>query len=735
MKKRVFEMAKELKLTNKEVLAALKAMKVNVTSHMGAVDDKTAKALTARFTKTSAKTAAPVKEPAPEKSPKKTKSSKIESAPVVKDVPTPQAVPVQTVHAPVTVENLVPTIEPLPVVAVVPDPSPGPTTNKVSTPLEPSPEPTVDNISTPLEPALPVVKVSELATVGELAEKLQVSAGDLIKKMLGRGKFLTINQTVSEEVTHVLGEAYGCKIELISSLDDSMLYVETASAGEMRTRPPVVTIMGHVDHGKTSLLDAIRKTNVTAKEAGGITQHIGAYRVKLEKGYVTFIDTPGHEAFTRLRARGAKVTDVVVLVVAADDGVMPQTIEAIAHANAANLPIVVAVNKIDKGDANPDRVKQQLVERGIVPEEWGGKHIFIEVSAKKNLGLEKLLEMLLLEADLLELKACPTLPAKGTLIEAKLDKNRGPVATVLVQNGTLRVGDSFVAGVTYGKVRAMYDDRGERLTEAGPSTPVEVTGFVKRAAPGDSLIVVKDEKMARQISMRREEMAKGRAMIQRRHVTLEALYQQIQQGAIKQLSIILKADAGGSIEAIAQSLQQLSTDQVKLVVLHSGVGNVNESDVMLASASNAIIIGFHVKADSQAEAVALSEAVEIKLYHIIYDVIAEVKAAMEGLLELVEHEVVVGGAEVRKVFKVGKTGNILGAMVTEGTVHRGDLVHVWRGAVTVFEGKISSLKRFQDDVKDVAAGYECGLSIEGFEGAQAGDRLQAYVKETSKQKL
>lgn len=580
------------------------------------------------------------------------------------------------------------------------------------------------------------IQIGETITIKDLAEKMHVKAADLIKRLMMLGMLVTINQEIDAETATILAQEFGYEVEVKPGFDIESLLAEEPETdpAALRPRPPIVTVMGHVDHGKTSLLDAIRKTNVTATEAGGITQHIGAYQVEKNDRKITFIDTPGHEAFTAMRARGAKVTDVAVLVVAADDGVMPQTVEAINHARAANVPIVVALNKIDKPNANPDRVKKELADQGLVPEDWGGDTIVVPVSALKKQGIEDLLEMILLVADILELKANPDRPARGTIIESRLDKGRGPVATVLVQNGTLNVGDTLVAGQQFARVRAMIDDRGRRVSEAGPSTPVEVLGFSEVPEAGETFVVV-EERLARQIAQKRlakkrEEEARARAKI-----ALEDVYRRIQEGQIKELPLIVKADVQGSVEALSKALERLGTDEVRVNLIHTGVGAITETDIMLASASGAIIIGFNVRPDVNARKAQEREKVDIRLYQVIYDAINDVKAALSGLLEPEYHEVVTGRAEVRKVFHVSRLGTIAGCYVNEGKVNRDASVRVIRDGVVVHTGKISSLKRFKDDVREVAQGFECGLMVENYNDIQEGDELEFFVTEAVKRQL
>lgn len=591
--------------------------------------------------------------------------------------------------------------------------------------------------SSPPPPAVAVIEPIRLdfpISVGALAAKLNVRVAELIKSLMGMGVFANVNQLLGEEVVIKLGAQLGMAVEKTAEEEKENLPSSESEKGgdqNLQHRSPVVTLMGHVDHGKTSLLDAIRKTNVAAKEAGRITQHIGAYGVDLPgKGHVTFLDTPGHEAFTAMRARGANVTDVVVLVVAADDGVMPQTIEAIDHAREAGVPIVVAVNKCDLPQASPQKVMVQLQKLELVSEEWGGKTIFCKVSAKTGEGIDHLLEMLLLESEVLELKANPSLPAQGTVIESRLTKGSGPAATVIVQKGTLRVGDVVIAGPYYGKVRALHNDRGKNIREAGPSYAAEVHGLSGIPEAGETFEVIEEERTARQTAEKRlfEKREKGKRGIGK-HLTLEDLHQKIKEGAVKELKLIIKADGQGSIEALSQSLEKLSNDSVRLHVIHGGVGGPNESDVMLAAASDAVIIGFHVKAEPRTLQLGEEEGVDIRLYQIIYEAVEDVRKAMEGLLEPSFYEVLEGRAEVRKVFRSSKSGTVGGSSVTKGKITRASKVRLLRNQKVVFDGKVSSLKRFKDDVREVAEGYEFGFVLEGFSDLQEGDSLEAYRME------
>lgn len=580
------------------------------------------------------------------------------------------------------------------------------------------------------------IKLEEGTTVKEFAELIGQKIPDVIKKFMELGYMPTINQPVDMDAAVLVAESFGVKVETVTAEQIDVIEEVVEDAENLKPRPPVITIMGHVDHGKTSLLDAIRQTKVTETEAGGITQHIGAYKVSYQGKEITFLDTPGHEAFTALRARGAKVTDIVVLVVAADDGVMPQTIEAIDHAKAANVPIVVAINKIDKPEANPTRVKTELAEHGVVPEEWGGQNIFVEVSAKKKIGIENLLEMILLQAEIMELKANPNRPARGTIIEAKLDRGRGPVATVIIQSGTLRVGDAFVAGTASGKVRALIDDTGKRIDEAGPSTPVEIIGFSDVPNAGDVFVCVEDEKKARQIALARLQKQRLAEIKKQKKLTLDELYSKIKEGQIKELGIVLKGDVQGSIEALKSAFEGITHPEVKVRVIHSAVGGINESDVMLATASNAIVIGFNVRPELKASQLAEKEGVDIRLYNIIYDAIEDIKKAIEGMLEPTIKERILGRAEVRQTFQISKVGTIAGCYVIDGHISRAsDGIRVIRNNIVIYEGKIGSLKRFKEDVREVQTGYECGITIENFNDIKVGDILENYVIEKIAAKL
>jgi translation initiation factor IF-2 len=599
------------------------------------------------------------------------------------------------------------------------------------------------SLSTEPLPITRTITITEGISVKDLAEKLGIRAKDLIARLLARGVFATINQTLNVEMANDMARQFGADTTVISfeaqvqqEMETQALAANDEAVFNEVTRPPVVTIMGHVDHGKTSLLDAIRSTNVAGGEAGGITQHIGAYKVAItDKNSpalgreIVFLDTPGHEAFTRMRARGSKVTDIVVIVVAADDGVMPQTLEAIDHAKAAKVPIIVAVNKIDKPDALPDRVKKQLADRGLMPEDWGGDTVFVDVSAKAHTNLNLLLEMICLVADLQNLKGVPERSATGTVLEAKLDRGRGPVATVLIQNGTLRAGENFVVGNIFGKVRAMFDDRGRSVEAAPPATPVEILGLEGLPQAGDQLVVVADRDKAREISEYREAKAREAQLAKTSRVSLEGLAEQIKTAGVKELPIILKGDVQGSVEVITDLLGRLSTDKVKTKVLHASVGAITETDVLLASASNAIIIGFNVRPERKAQEMADQEKVDIRLHSIIYELQDEMKKAMVGLLEPTIKETYLGRAEVRDTFRIPKAGTIAGCFVVDGTIRRDSEVRLLRDNVVVFKGKVASLRRFKDDASEVRNGMECGISIANYNDVKVGDVIEAFATE------
>jgi translation initiation factor IF-2 len=593
-----------------------------------------------------------------------------------------------------------------------------------------------DNESTLAEEV--VIEIEDTITVKELSDKLKKPITEVIKQLMFMGVMAAINQELDFNTAEKLAEKFDAlvikKEEPLPVDKDDEDNDEDINEENYEKRPPVVTVMGHVDHGKTSILDAIKKSKITETEAGGITQHIGAYTVEVNNEKITFLDTPGHEAFTTMRARGAQITDIVILVVAADDGVMPQTVEAINHCKAANVPIIVAINKIDKVGANIDRVKQELTEYNLIPEDWGGDIVTVPVSAHTKEGLDSLLEMILLTAEMEELTADSNRKAKGTVIEAKLDKGRGPVASLLVQNGTLKVGDSILVGTTYGRIRAMFDDKGHNISSAGPSIPVEILGLSEVPDAGDRFNVVKDEKTARNMAEARKEKLRQERMKSSNKVSLEDLYSQIQEGKVKELDVIVKADVQGSVEAVTQSLEKLSTESVKVRVIHGAVGAISETDVTLASASNAVIIGFNVRPSNNATSLAEKEGVNIRTYRIIYDALEDIKSAMLGLLEPEYKEVILGNAEVRAVYKISSVGTIAGCYVLNGKIARNSKARVIRDGIVIFESEISSLKRFKDDAKEVAAGYECGLSIEKFNDLKEGDMIEAFVMEEVKPK-
>lgn len=575
------------------------------------------------------------------------------------------------------------------------------------------------------------ITFSESLTVSELAKKLHKEPSEIIKKLFMLGVMATINQELDKDSIELIAGEYGVEVEEEIKVDATDLEVYFTEDTEEQTeeRPSVVTIMGHVDHGKTTLLDSIRNTKVTAGEAGGITQHIGAYQVEVDGKKITFLDTPGHAAFTTMRARGAKVTDIAIIVVAADDGVMPQTVEAINHAKAAEVPIIIAVNKMDKEAANPDRVMQELTEYELVPEAWGGDTIFVPLSALSGEGIDNLLEMIVLVSEVEELKANPNRLAQGTVIEAQLDKGRGSVATLLVQNGTLKVGDPIVVGNTFGRVRAMVNDLGRRVKEAGPSAPVEITGLNDVPQAGDRFVVFEDEKTARSVGEARASQALQAQRGEKSKVSLENLFEQMKQGEMKDLNLVLKADVQGSVEALAASLMKIEVEGVNIRIIHTGVGAINESDITLASASNAIVIGFNVRPDVNAKRTAEAEGVEIRLHRIIYKVMEEIEAAMQGMLDPEFEEKIIGQAEVRQTFKVSKVGTIAGSYVTEGKISRDSGVRLIRDGIVIFEGELDALKRFKDDAKDVARGYECGITIKNFNDVKEGDVIEAFIME------
>ncbi len=780
---RIYELSKMINVSNKEIIAKLAGLGISVKSHMSKVDDAALKKLEYIFGK---KVSVAVKKKAAPAKAKKTAAAKKD--PKTKEKPT-AAKPVKEVTEKAPAKKETQVEEPIEKKPAKPatKPEPAPTTKKeAAAPEKPAKEADSDKIAKfkskpgmqrafdsvrrvdtskkghdfrgrankrdkkqPLKtaeaaaapshtaPRKRVLKFMEGTTVKEFAELIGQKLNDVIKKFMELGYMTTINQPLDSDSAQIVAELYGLKLEPTAVEDDeAILEEQEVDESKLKPRSPIVTIMGHVDHGKTTLLDTIRKTRVTETEAGGITQHIGAYKVKLKEKEITFLDTPGHAAFTMMRARGAKITDIVVLVVAADDSVMPQTIEAIDHAKAANVPIIVAVNKIDKEDADPQKVQNELAQHDVIPEDWGGTNIFVEVSAKENIGIEQLLEMILLQSEMMELKADYDRLAKGTIVEAKLDKGRGPVGTVLVNSGTLKAGDSFLVGTVAGRVRALVDDQGKRIKKAGPSTPVEVIGFPEVPQAGDIFTVMEDEKKARQIAVNRLHKQKNAAMAQKKKLTLDDLFAKVKEGEIKDLNIIIKADVQGSVEAVKDALTKIKHPEVKVNVIHTGAGGISESDVMLASASNAIIIGFSVRPDSMASATIEKEGVDVRLYNIIYEAIEDIKKALEGLLEPTITEKVIGKAEVRDLFNVSRVGTIAGCYVTEGKISKSSLgARVIRDSVVIYESRISSLKRFKEDAKEVLTGFECGIMIENFNDLKQGDIIENYIKEEIAGKL
>ena len=579
------------------------------------------------------------------------------------------------------------------------------------------------------------IKIDDAIVLSDLAKRMGIKASEIIKTMMQMGSMATVNQTIDYDTAALIASEFNYEVERASFEEESILKQATDDPDKLAPRPPVVTIMGHVDHGKTSLLDAIRKTRISEMEAGGITQHIGAYHVSTDKGEIAFLDTPGHEAFTAMRARGAQITDIVVLVVAADDGVMPQTMEAINHAKAANVPIIVAINKIDKANAEPEKVQRELAEKGLSPESWGGDTIFVNVSAKQAQGIDELLEMILLQAEVLELKANPDKLAAGHVVEAKIDSGRGAVATILVKEGTLHAGDTVVCGIHYGRIRAMLDDRGNQVESAGPSIPVEIVGLSGVPMAGDEFLAIDDEKNAKQISEHRQQKQRSVELAHSSRLSLDKLFERMQEGEVKDLNLIIKADVQGSIEALSDSLTKLSNNEVKVKIVHSAIGTIAESDISLATVSNAIIIGFNVRPSPKVQSMATDENVDMRFYNVIYDVISDVKNAMVGMMASKFEEHILGTAEVREVFQIPKVGSIAGCYVTDGKIERGQNLRLLRDGVVVFEGKNSSLRRFKDDVKEVQAGYECGIGIENFNDIKVGDTIDCYYLEEIRPEL
>jgi translation initiation factor IF-2 len=706
---RVYELARTLGLSSKILMHELQKQGIDLKSHMSSIDDETAELVTELL------------KPSPH--------------PTVKEIP---------LTPPVVAEQAVDLVHPSSLAAIQEAVGPAaapsdPVVTRESTPVTVAEPPKVA-VAVKAEPSVNIpltkhLKLGEAVTVKELAERMDARPAEVIKVLMRMGVMATINAVIDLDKAVALAQSFGYSVEASAADSAEIVDDEEDTEENLRRRAPVVTVMGHVDHGKTSLLDAIRATNVTQSEAGGITQHIGAYAVNTTRGKVVFLDTPGHEAFTAMRARGAQATDIVVLVVAADDGVMPQTLEAVTHARAADVPIVVAINKIDLPNANPDRIKQQLSDHGLVPEQWGGETIYVEVSAKRKQNIDELLEMLLLQAEILELRANPARRGQGVVIEAELDRSRGPVATVLVQKGIVHIGEAFVIGVHYGRIRALLNDRGEKIPEAGPATPVEVIGLSGVPLAGDIFQVVTDEKKARQIATIRQQRRREEHMQRTSRVTLEDLYRQIKEGEVKELNVLIKADVQGSGQAVRDTLEKLSTSEVRLRVIQGAVGGITESDVMLASASNAIIIGFNIRPTPKARELAEREGVDVRMYSIIYDLIADIRAALEGLLEPEVAEHITGRAEVRETFHIPRIGVIAGCYVTEGTITRNAECRLLRDHVVVYQGRVGSLRRFKEDVHEVTSGYECGIGLERFADIKQGDVIEPFMREQVAKKL
>ena len=777
---RINKLALELNVQNDRILDALKDMGQAVKNYMSSIDDKTADEIRELFTpkpppekvtskatkksitkKTTTKSkskktkAATKKKPAEKKAPKvkpktvktttkkstatlkKAKVAKTTSKPPTKDQAKQEPIKVlKKTGLKITKHEEKPAeVEKKPAATKdKPAASQKKLAEEKSEKKAPTEPPKPEQLPTEVkEEAFEIAQLPENIMIRDLAEKLRCSPNDIIKELMGLGVMATINQSLSFEVASKVADQRGFEVELIK--DKSAIDFEEEekeNPKDLCNRPPIVTIMGHVDHGKTSLLDAIRKTNVTEAEAGGITQHIGAYRAKIKDQFITFLDTPGHEAFTAMRARGAQVTDIVILVVAADDGIKPQTKEAIDHAHAGNVPILVAINKIDKPEAKPEEVKKQLAEVGLLPEDWGGQTMFTEVSAIQETGIEHLLELVLLQAEIMELKANPTLRPQGIVIESKLDKGRGPVATVIVQKGTLTVGQPFVVGPYFGKVRALINDSGNKTPKATPAMPVEIVGMPEVPQPGDKFYVVEDERKARQYSEMRLKKRREVQLAESAKVTMEDLHDQIAEGKIKVLNLIVKADTQGSIAAVQEAFSKLETEEIRFKIIHDGVGGITESDILLSSASNAITIGFNVRPTDKADELAMREKIDVRLYSVIYEAIEDMKKALEGLLEPKFKELIIGRAEVREVFNLPKIGSIAGCHVSQGKMERNLEARLIRDSVVVYQGKILSIRRFKEDVKEVQQGYECGLSLENFQDIKQGDVVEPYILEEIK---
>ncbi|MDP6365194.1 MAG: translation initiation factor IF-2 [Nitrospinota bacterium] len=719
-KVRIYELAKKLGYDNKVFVGELKKEGIEVKSYMSTVDEETAELIMTLFSQQVPAKEKPKAKAAPKKKDEPPKAKKTE-----KKVPAEKKAPAKKRAAPVKAKEK--KTPPPKEEAALAEAAPA-----AKAPEAKAPEKEAEPVA-PAEEESPgparKVRIPEAITVKELADKLSLKATEVIKELMKLGQMTTINQMIDSDTAEIVCGEFGFEIEVTKDTYEEIPEEDIDKPEDLAPRAPVITVMGHVDHGKTRLLDAIRNANVMDSEAGGITQHIGAYRVTTGKGTAVFLDTPGHEAFTSMRARGAQVTDLVILVVAANEGVMPQTREAVAHAKAAEVPVMVAINKMDLPDANPDRVKQQLSELDLIPDDWGGETVFSPVSAKEGHGVDDLLDLAILQSDLLELKANPNRRSQGIVIEAKLDKGRGPVATVLVQRGTLSPGDNFVAGSWSGKVRALIDDQGNKIKAAGPSTPVEILGISGVPQAGDEFTSVADERSAREISSRRQQRDRLAAMLPMARVNLETFLEGVQKGTIKELNIILKADVQGSLEALKDSLSKQGNEEVAVKILHASAGGITETDVMLAAASSAIIVGFNVRPTTGADLSAKRENVDIRLYSVIYNATEEVRAALEGILDPISREVIRGHAEVRQTFHVPSIGSIAGCYVTDGAVQRGSEVRLIRDSVVVYTGRVSSLRRFKEDVNEVQQGYECGIGIEKFQDIKEGDVIEPFVTE------
>ncbi len=762
-KVRVHQLAKQFHLKNKEFLDQLEQMGIIVKNHMSALADDEVERIKRAFTEKRGK---------PRKEEVVIRRRTVEPEPTIPPtIETSEQIPKE----PLELEQIAPPLE-IPkelepeAIPVIPKPEKPKKKKKEKEYLEEEPKrgkrllkrhrqvvvemhgeelakperpqlkpsikkPQVKPIITIPKPIKRRIEMEESITVAELARAMGVKTGELIKKLISLGVMATVNQPLDYETATLAASEFDYEVKKVGFVEEEILKPLPDRPQDLKPRPPVVTVMGHVDHGKTSLLDVIRHTNVTSQEAGSITQHIGAYYVSLDKGDIVFLDTPGHEAFTAMRARGAQVTDVVVLVVAADDGVMAQTKEAINHAKEAGVPIVVAINKIDKSNAKPEPVKQALAELSLVPEQWGGNTLYAEVSAKKKIGIEELLEQILLQAEILELKANPKKPARGVVIEARLDKGKGPVASILVKEGLLKAGDYFICGLHYGKIRAMFNDKGQRLISTGPSIPVEVHGLSGVPEAGDHLVVVESEKTAKEIGYHRKQKQREASLVRASKVSLEDLYQRFKEGKTKELKLIIKADVQGSVGALNDALQKLSTDEIRVNIIHASAGAITESDVMLASASDAIIIGFNVRPSTNVQELSHHEKVDIHYYDVIYRMIGDIQNAMTGMLEPEYQERIIGYAQIRQLFKVPKVGVVAGCYVNEGKIERGAKVRIVRDGTVIYDGEIGSLKRFKEDVKEVIAGYEFGISFENFQDMKEGDSLEAYLLEEVKRTI